>query len=251
MRNNVKYNLKSETRTVACCSRRQKVWGVVALLGLFACGWMVGASVNKWRADMNKDASVTVAAEVSAPVASNNNAPRECELIEDYINHELELSTDADEYAQLYELLIEYSCPEKVSLYRARYNVHGIKNSKNVASQSGEKRLCERVENELLRWVTGDTSAFAHEANAKTYANLAERGCPENKTKYTELARQELELMRALTDDNMDQDMAMDAARTYKRLQMQAAAEDVLDKVKKLTNPAIDFIMEMERIINE
>jgi hypothetical protein len=32
---------------------------------------------------------------------------------------------------------------------------------------------------------------------------------------------------------------------------MQMAAEEVFETVKKLTNPAIDFVLEIERIINE
>jgi hypothetical protein len=32
---------------------------------------------------------------------------------------------------------------------------------------------------------------------------------------------------------------------------MQAAAEEIFETAKKLTNPAIDFILEVEKIINE
>ena len=239
-----------QTQHISCCSLRQKIWGVIALVGLFACGWMVGVSVNKWRAEIN--ATNTPATETTQTVAAPA-APRECEVIEDYIKHELDVTTDAEEYTSLYRLLVEYACPENRDGYLAHAKIRErVQEAKYNTQQNQQKRLCERIEEELLQevWI-GNTNAEGHEHNAMVYANLAERGCPENAEKYTELARQEIELMRALTDDNMSEGMALDAARTYKRLQMQAAAEDVLDKVKKLTNPAIDFIMEMERIINE
>ena len=38
---------------------------------------------------------------------------------------------------------------------------------------------------------------------------------------------------------------------TYKRLQMQKEAERMIEKAKKLTNPAIDFIIQLEKIIEE
>lgn len=236
----------------ACCSRRQKIWGVIALVGLFACGWMVGASVNKWRADMNT--SDTGDAEVSQPVAAPA-APRECEVIEDYIKHELDVTTDDEEYTSLYRLLLDYACPENRDGYLAQAQMRRrVEEAKYYARQNQQKQLCTRIEEELLSKLLKEgqaTPEYLHENNAIIYANIADRGCPQNKDKYTELARQELELMRAITNDELSENEALTAARTYKRLQMQAAAEDVLDKVKKLTNPAIDFIMEMERIINE
>ena len=91
-----------------------------------------------------------------------------------------------------------------------------------------------------------------HIDNAKIYANLSERGCPENSGKYKEMAKQELEIARALTDDNLDdEEESIEIVETYKRLQMQAEAERMIEKAKKLTNPAIDFIIQLEKIIEE
>ena len=80
---------------------------------------------------------------------------------------------------------------------------------------------------------------------------MSERGCPENSEKYVALAKQELEIARALEDDEFDQYETIEVVETYKRLDMQAAAEEILETAKKLTNPAIDFILEVEKIINE
>nr|MBQ0091364.1 hypothetical protein [Candidatus Enterousia merdequi] len=94
--------------------------------------------------------------------------------------------------------------------------------------------------------------SYAHIDNAKIYANLSERGCPENSEKFKELAKQELEIARALTDDKMESESeATEMVETYKRLQLQVEAERMIEKAKKLTNPAIDFIIQLEKIIEE
>ena len=83
---------------------------------------------------------------------------------------------------------------------------------------------------------------------------MSERGCPGSSvSKYQELAKQELEIARALKDDDIEHNPqeSVEIVETYKRLQMQAEAERMLEKAKKLTNPAIDFIIQLEKIIEE
>ena len=78
--------------------------------------------------------------------------------------------------------------------------------------------------------------AAPHVYNAQIYANLSERGCPENSQKYKELAAQELEIARALNDDRFyDERESVEMVETYKRLQMQKEAERMIEKAKKLT----------------
>ena len=81
--------------------------------------------------------------------------------------------------------------------------------------------------------------------------SMAERGCLENSDAYAELARQELDIARAIEDDEFSREETIDVVETYKRLNMQAAAEEIFEKAKKLTDPAIDFIIQVEKIINE
>lgn len=121
-----------------------------------------------------------------------------------------------------------------------------------------EKKLpdtaCGKIEMLLKErlYHVGDQYAESHIENAKIYANLSERGCAENSQKYKELAKQELEIARALNDDNLrNQEDSIEIVETYKRLQMQAEAEKMIEKAKKLTNPAIDFIIQLEKIIEE
>ncbi|MBR0212665.1 MAG: hypothetical protein IJQ55_03600 [Alphaproteobacteria bacterium] len=125
--------------------------------------------------------------------------------------------------------------------------------------KSEEKKMpettCGQIEMLLLDRLMPNNSQSPedHIDNAKIYANLSERGCPENSLKYRDLAAKELEIARALNDDNVarDPDESIEIVETYKRLQMQQEAARMIEKAKKLTNPAIDFIIELEKIIEE
>lgn len=125
--------------------------------------------------------------------------------------------------------------------------------------KSEEKKMpettCGQIEMLLLDRLMPNNSQDPedHIDNAKIYANLSERGCPENSLKYRDLAAKELEIARALNDDDVadDPDESIEIVETYKRLQMQQEAARMIEKAKKLTNPAIDFIIELEKIIEE
>ena len=73
----------------------------------------------------------------------------------------------------------------------------------------------------------------------------------ENAQKYHDMAKQELAIARALQDDEFAEPDTIEVVETYKRLNMQAAAEEIFETAKKLTNPTIDFILAVEQIINE
>ena len=112
--------------------------------------------------------------------------------------------------------------------------------------------VCAEVERLLLRHlVDANDNVDNRISRAKIYASVAERGCPENSESYVELAKQELDIARAIDDDEFNHQETIDVVETYKRLNMQAAAEEIFEKAKKLTDPTIDFIIQVEKIINE
>jgi len=120
--------------------------------------------------------------------------------------------------------------------------------------QKFPEATCEKIEILLEKRLYPENSQSIdnHIDNAKIYANLSERGCAQNSEKYKTLAKQELEIARALNDDSLyDESESVEIVETYKRLQMQAEAERMIEKAKKLTNPAIDFIIQLEKIIEE
>lgn len=113
------------------------------------------------------------------------------------------------------------------------------------------EKTCARIEEEMLIRIDDSWNTDSHLDNAKVYSILAERGCPENSQKYVDLAKQEIAIARALEDDKFSEGETLEVVETYKRINMQAAAEEVFEKAKQLTNPAIDFILQVEKIINE
>ena len=134
--------------------------------------------------------------------------------------------------------------------------VQPVVQTEQVAEETSEitqpRDVCVEIERLLSRHLP-DVSDNVDERilRAKVYASMAERGCPENTAAYVELAKQELDIARAIEDDEFDYNETIDVVETYKRLNMQAAAEEIFEKAKKLTDPAIDFIIQVEKIINE
>lgn len=233
-------------------STSQRIWGALALAGLFVCGLMVGWGLNQGYD--NKVAQPKVAAN-PAPVAEPQ-LKETCAIIEDLLLERL-LPVDSQDVRyhenniDVYEKLVMNGCPENQQKYhnaaqREREIVAALQSSENT------QKTCEQIESLLINQLPmADGDSEYRIRRAKIYANLSERGCAENSGKYVELAKQELEIARALEDDEFDNQETIEVVETYKRLNMQAAAEEIFETAKKLTNPAIDFILEVEKIINE
>lgn len=232
-------------------TKKQRIIGSLALLGLFVCGIMVGWGINSNR---------TV---ISEPVVASNAVPvaqtqpqKTCQIIEELLLERL-FPVDAqdvwkhEENISIYEKLVMNGCPENQQKYhnaaqREREIVAALQSSENT------QKTCEQIESLLINQLPmADGDSEYRIRRAKIYANLSERGCAENSAKYVDMAKQELEIARALEDDEFDNQETIEVVETYKRLNMQAAAEEIFETAKKLTNPAIDFILEVEKIINE
>ena len=207
--------------------KRYSVYGIVGLVGLFLVGVIVGFILNGSDRVNHSTMSKYDCNQIAARIinAANNNKP--------------------DLIAELNKVYSE-NCLDRA-----------FEEPKPQPKQENKKlpeKTCGQIEillQKRLRSVESQDSED-HIDNAKIYANLSERGCPENSGKYKEMAKQELEIARALTDDNLDdEEESIEIVETYKRLQMQAEAEKMIEKAKKLTNPAIDFIIQLEKIIEE
>lgn len=239
---------KQENVKVACCSTRQKIWGVVALGGLFLCGLFVGAAING-----NKNMP-------DAVVAQPDTADMEtCRVIENFLLRRVN-PIDSSQIAlhseniDIYKMLIENGCPENVERYLGLLTqetaiIEILKSNQMPVST----HTCSEIEEVLMQSLPSDNmqDSDVRIERAKIYANLSERGCPENSQQYVNLAAKELEIARALRDDKFDTAETVEVVETYKRLEMKQAASEVLDKVQKLTDPAIDFIIQVQKIIEE
>jgi hypothetical protein len=210
------------------------IYGIVGMVGLFLMGLIVGFILNGSdhvnHSTMTESQCNSLAGQIM--YAANTNSP---ELIE-----------------QLNKVYSE-NCLNRVFEQpkpQPKLEEHKLPKVPDTT--------CGKIEYVLLdKLQCSDETAYCpdsetHVYNAKIYANLSERGCPENSEKYKMLAKQELEIARALNDDNVeDEEESVEIVETYKRLQMQAEAERMIEKAKKLTNPAIDFIIQLEKIIEE
>ena len=111
--------VKQNTTKVACCSRRQKIWGVIALAGLFACGLMVGLALHAG----GRSSTVELAANTND--TEPDTADKEtCEVIEDFLLRRIN-PIDSDQVTahsmnvEIYQILIENGCPENSEKYQA------------------------------------------------------------------------------------------------------------------------------------
>ncbi len=232
-------------------TKKQRIIGSLALLGLFVCGLMVGWGINSNRVVTTEPAIVSN----TAPVAQAQ--PQEtCQIIEELLLERL-FPVDAqdvwkhEENISIYEKLVMNGCSQNQQKYhnaaqREREIVAALEQFENT------QKTCEQIESLLINQLPpADGDSEYRIIRAKIYANLSERGCPENSAKYVEMATHELEIARALEDDKFGNDETIEVVETYKRLNMQAAAEEIFETAKKLTDPAIDFIIQVEKIINE
>ncbi len=226
-----------------------KVWSVFVVL--FVCGLMAGIGIANWNGGMHGKQ------DVSNVVPTTEESLTSCQAIESVLesrlyNRENDCAANKDDL-EVYKKLMAYGCPENNERY-----AQAVKNLTAVLAiacdevQSG--KTCLQIERDLqVRLPSNYVGASAQDRidRAKIYAVMAERGCPENSSNYVELAKQELEIARAVQDDKFNEDDTIEVVETYKRLKMQKDAEEIFNKAKKLTNPAIDFIMQVEKIINE
>ena len=213
---------------------KNRVYGVVGMGALFLMGAIFGYIING-----------------SDRVNHSMMSERQCvELQDQIINMVRNIQYyDAQKIAQLDKMFSE-NCNNR----DFGKNVVQPKPQPKPIEEKLPDTTCEQIEfllNDRL-----DCDLYNPECRverAQIYANLSERGCAENSTKYKDLAAKELEIARALTDDNIEQNKheATEMVETYKRLHMQKEAAKMLEKAKKLTNPAIDFIIELEKIIEE
>lgn len=112
-----------------------------------------------------------------------------------------------------------------------------------------ELLLSQMQDDRLYDEFSGDPRI--HFARARQYSKLSAKACPESREKYRQLALRELEIGFALGEDRMDEWVQMEVIDTYTKLEMKAEAEKFFDKMKQLTDPTIDFIIQVKRIIEE
>jgi len=218
----------TEQKTITAEQKSNRVYGVIGMVALFLVGMIFGYIINGSDRVNRSNMSQSQCGEIASRIvnAAYNNNP---DLIE-----------------QLNKVYSE-NCLNR--------EFKQPKPQPKIEKKKLPETTCGKIESLLTYrlYPADNPDAIAHIENAQIYANLSERGCPENSQKYKELAAQEIDIARALTDDNVGKykEESVEMVETYKRLQMQKEAERMIEKAKKLTNPAIDFIIQLEKIIEE
>ncbi len=156
----------------AAPSRAQKIWGVVALAGLFACGLIIGLT---WRGNSQPDATGDVVQFTKS----------QC----DKIAGRIQSAINMDDFGELkkYQKIYAQSCGNHIE--------------EVVVSETSEKlKNCEKIEQLLLRNLEPSDSEYpdSHMYNAELYKNVSQYGCPENAEKYKQLADDETAIAVAL-----------------------------------------------------
>ena len=126
----------------------------------------------------------------------------------------------------------------------------------NWSSFFTEPELCESVEKVLSKklhdYDKKSKLVSEHIEIAKIYATLSERGCEKNAGKYEALAKKEMDVIRALNDDVLKNEIeALEIVELYTRLLMPTEAEKLVRKTMKMSEPAKKFIKKLENIIEE
>lgn len=234
-------------------SRRQRILAWAALIGIFVCGMMAGAFV--WQTKLTHTADFGVQTETDACQV------REKILLQQIKDEEAQgywHAYEPYEYnARIYEILQTDGCRQNIEMFKnLQMEKQNLANTLRKLEMDNNPVPCVIIEKTLLSNVhdcgVGYTSD-CHLNNAEVYSKMAEDGCPENAENYKRMALNELKIAEGVRINEADVDRGEIRAtvNTYKKLQMQNEAKKYLNKVEKLVNPGIDFIMELQRVIEE
>lgn len=261
--------MKNTNEKLYTYSRRQRILAWIALVGIFVCGMMAGAFIWQTKTTYTPDSGA------SNDLVHNDESVPPCRLIENVLlenikNNINNSSWEADENhewnADVYEHLVKVGCEENKEKYATLVDTereiaknlrlvrHKVVEYNDDTVNDVETRPCEVIEENLLGKITNRCSySDCHLQNAEIYSKITEDGCPENAEKYKQLALDELQISEGvrIDDSNIANNEIRSTINTYKKLQMQNEAKKYLNKVEKMVNPGIDFILELQRIIEE
>ena len=243
---------KIEKNNCYVCTRKHKVLAWAVLVGIFVCGMLTGVSLWGYKHAQSAESDV-----YSMPkYILNAKNKQTCQEIEEKL---LEYISD-DDYAQnlkIYNVLSMRGCEQNRAYFsELAVREHMMLNTIDEAfNEHFAERPCQVIERQLTEeLVTGDRARSPeHSRNAKIYSQMSEDGCPENSKRYKQMALNELQIAEGIRvdEDDIDKGEMLSTVNTYKKLQMQNEAKKYIKKVEKLVDPGIDFIMELQRVIEE
>ena len=247
--------MKNTNEKLYTYSRRQRILAWVALVGIFICGMMAGAFIWQTKSAHTAGSGASTAL---GKFVERNTMPcldKETEL------QKMLTENDHLQNARVYEKLSQIGC----EMNREKFE-NFAKSERELADamnyvhnpveilKDENARPCEVIEQSLIKRIDPwCDSTNCHLYHAEVYSKIAEDGCSENAEKYKKMALDELQIAEGVRvyDSDINTDEIRSTVNTYKKLQMQNEAKKYLNKVEKMVNPGIDFILELQRIIEE
>ena len=191
------------TTTVSCCSPRHKLFSIIALVGLFICGWMVGVSVMGG-GDTSRDM-------LHIRIDSIDMSFNSCNRLHEAIVDSVKIGCS------------DQNCVERIRMMDEVYAAKCIKNKEEPKQPEPkkeeqwnpyaeldariEKPVCQVYEEMQIENLQPEYAMDPedHETNINIYQALLTNGCPENVEKYRELLARENALLHGLKQyDNND-----------------------------------------------
>ena len=262
----MKKQIKSEIcRCDNCyiCTRSQKIWAWLALIGIFFCGVMTGYSLWGGR-NTKTQPKIENVSHKNVVRKFLDKHPNPCKMREDALLQKVYIADDLtvwqhEENAKIYTLLSKKACTENQQKYYdladAEYKVVEVLRAVETAEKTVQDKPCAVIEKSLLKQLSYGcgTNSQCYLDNAAVLSKIAEDGCPENSEMYKQRALNELQVAEGVRvdEDDINEGEMRSTVNTYKKLQMQNEARKYINKVEKLVNPGVEFIMELQRVIEE
>lgn len=182
--------MKQSTNICVPASRGQKIFGVIALAGVFVCGLMIGISMHN-----GSDTAKPSLKEMGMNESQCNQISKHIIDTAQGINCSFDKCTE-----KLRELNDVYTKNCAGRVVRAEQAKPEPK-AKVEVEDTANKETCEVIEDIMLSWIGPETVSDRdmHRSNINVYQKLVTHGCPENNEKYQKLIQRENEILAALT----------------------------------------------------
>ncbi len=236
------------------CGRSQKIWAWLVLIGIFVCGMMTGVSIWGYRHAHTADSGVY--SENLSPCQMREKA-LVVQIVPDIDDAQFDAADAHKRNADVYDNLMRWGCAENKKKYEelrdAEFSVFDVLKRANGSRPEDQDKPCLVIERTLMEYINTCRGSDCHLYNAEVYSKMAEDGCQENSEKYKQMALNELQIAEGVRvkDGELSEDDVRTTVNTYKKLQMQNEARKYIKKAEKLINPGVDFIMELQRVIEE
>lgn len=244
-----------------------KVWAVVGLALLFGCGVVVGLCYNlNHSAPMKPEQKQVHLSQTDCDRIAGRILFMQGDLQIGKLDDKFkQMETDNDVLRQLKQTYQKQCDGHQIDMVQIKQKRDMQKRPvpqpmvkvEPAQREPMPQETCAAVEKILKKqlsyyWDEMSVKPDYHLTRAQIFANLATRGCPENSENYKNMALREIEIARALNDDSFNEpEEIVDLIDTYRKLNMKQEAQQAIEKIKRITDPAIDFILQVEKIINE